>query len=53
MSPVSSRWSAVEGLQQVVERADLERPQRVLVVRRHEDDERHPVGADGFDHLEP
>ena len=43
---------AVERLQQVVERPDLERPQRVLIVGGDEDDERHALGADRLDHLE-
>ena len=43
---------AVERLEQVVERADLERAQRVLIVGGHEDHERHALAADGFDHLE-
>ena len=44
---------AVERLQQVVERAHLERPQRVLIVRGDEDHERHALAADRLDHLEP
>ena len=43
---------AVEGLQQIVQRMDIERAQRVLVVGRHEDDQRHARGADGFDDVE-
>ena len=44
---------AVERLQQVVERADLERPQRVLIVGGDEDDERHALGPDRLDDFEP
>ena len=43
---------AVERLEQVVERADLERLERVLIVRGDEDDERHPLAADRLDDLE-
>ena len=43
---------AVERLEQVVERLHLERAQRVLVVGGDEHDGRHPIRADGLDHLE-
>ena len=43
---------AVERLQQVVERMDLERLQRVLVVGRREDDERYPVRGQRANHAE-
>ena len=43
---------ALDGLEQVVERVHLECLHRVFVVRRHEYDERHSVGADGFDDAE-
>ena len=43
---------AVERLQQVVERLDLEGAQRVLIVGGHEHDRRHALGADRLNHLE-
>ena len=43
---------AIERLEDVVERADLEGLERVLIVGGHEDDEWHPLAADGLDHVE-
>ena len=43
---------AVERFEQVVERADLECAQRVLIVGGDEDDQRHALAADRFDHFE-
>ena len=43
---------AVEWLEQVVERVDVEGAQRVVIEGGHEDDERHARGADGLDDLE-
>ena len=43
---------AVERLEQVVERVDVEGAQRVVIEGGHEDDERHARGADGFDDFE-
>ena len=43
---------SIERLEQVVERVHVERAQRVVVERRHEDDERHPLRPDGLDDLE-
>ena len=51
-APAPAEALAVERLQQVVERVDVERPQRVAVEGGDEDDERHPVGADRVDHVE-
>ena len=43
---------AVERLEQVVERVDVEGAQRVVIEGRDEDDERHARGADGLDDFE-
>ena len=43
----------VERLEQVVDRRELERAQRVAIVGGHEDDRRHPLGADRAHHVEP
>ncbi len=43
---------AVERLQQVVERVDVEGAQRVVIERRHKHDERHARRTDGLDDLE-
>jgi hypothetical protein len=43
---------AIERLEQVVQRVHLERAERVSVERGDEDDERHPLRADGLDQLE-
>ena len=42
-----------ERLQQVIERVNLEGPQGVLVVSRHEDHGRHPVRPERIRQLEP
>ena len=44
--------SAVDGLEEVIERVDFEGVERVLVVRRDEDDVRYAFDADGLDHRE-
>ena len=43
----------IDRLQQVIERAHLEGPQRVLIVRGDEDDHRHLLRPDRLQHLEP
>jgi hypothetical protein len=43
---------AIEGLEQVVDRIELERVDRVLVVRGDENHQRHRVAPDLLDHLE-
>ena len=39
----------VEGLQQVIDGADLEGPQRILVISGHENSARHALGTNGFE----
>lgn len=44
---------AIEGLQKIIDRMDVERAERVAVERGHEDHERHAIGSDRVDHVEP